>query len=314
MSAPDITAIVCTHNRASYLPGCLDSLLRQSLPRDRYEILVVDNASTDSTADCCRRYEACGVRYCHDPVTGLSHARNTGWKAARGWIIAYLDDDAVASESWLESAWQAFRSLTPPLDGLGGPVLLLWDVPEPAWMNAPLRAPLGFVDWGTSPRRLLPSEWIIGANCFYSRERLQQLGGFDERLGRKGACLLSGEETLMQKRIEQAGGYLYYEPRAAVQHHVTPDRAHPAWFYHRYFWGGISDAILRRTAPGASMAMASAPVAGSAETSPCRRLIGNTLAAAGLGGRVRRIQARIYMAYVFGWVLAKTGLRPTGTP
>lgn len=307
MIVPEITVVVCTHNRAAYLPACLDSLLCQDLPRERYEIIVVDNASTDDTAEVCHAYQDRGVRRIFDLVPGLSHARNTGWRAAQGEFIAYLDDDAMVCAGWLAAALAAFRSVTPSPAGLGGPVQLQWDTPEPAWMNAPLRQPLGEVDWGSTPRKLLPSEWIIGANCFYSKKCLELLDGFDERLGRKGSCLLSGEETLLQRRIEAAGGYLYYVPAAAVRHRVTPDRTHPAWFYRRYFWGGVSDAMLRRTAPAGGTAVAAAPVAGPAGGPALVRVAVNFLASLGLARAPRRIQARIYMAYVFGWCLGRAG-------
>lgn len=307
MTAPDVTVVVCTHNRAAYLPACLDSLLRQDLPRERFEILVVDNASTDGTAAVCLSYQDRGVRRIYDSVPGLSHARNVGWRAARGDLVAYLDDDAIACESWLSAVVAAFRSVAPPPAGLGGPVRLQWDLPEPAWMNAPLRQPLGAVDWGSAPRKLLPSEWIIGANCIYSRKCLERLDGFDERLGRKGSCLLSGEETLLQRRIEDAGGFLYYVPAAAIRHRVTPDRTCPEWFYRRYFWGGVSDAVLKHTAPAGGTAAAAAPVAGPAGGSALARVAVNFLASLGLARAPRRIQARIYMAYVVGWCLGRAG-------
>ena len=308
MTAPDITVVVCTHNRASYLPACLDSLLRQDLPRERHEIIVVDNASTDDTAGVCRAYEARGVRRIFDAVPGLSHARNTGWRAGRGELVAFLDDDAIACEGWLSAAWAAYRANTPPPDGLGGLVRLQWDTPEPSWMNAPLRQPLGELDWGPASRKLLPTEWIIGANCFYSRKCLERFGGFDERLGRKGTCLLSGEETVLHKQIEQAGGYLFYVPSVAVQHRVTPERTRPAWFYRRYFWGGVSDALMRRTAPADGVTVVAEPVAGPAGRSPLVRATLNLFAALGLARAPGRIQARIYMAYVLGWCLTRAGL------
>lgn len=309
MNAPDLTVVICTHNRAAYLPACLDSLLRQDLPRERYEIIVVDNASTDNTAEICRAYENRGVRRIFDSVPGLSRARNTGWRAARGELIAFLDDDAIACEGWLSAAWTAYRSLQPAPGGLGGPVRLQWDTPEPAWMNAPLRQPLGELDWGSAPRKLLPTEWVNGGNSFYSRKCLEQFGGFDERLGRKGTCLLSGEETMLNKQIEQAGGYLFYVPAAAIQHRVTPERTRPAWFYRRYFWGGVSDALVRRTAPADGVPVAAEPVAGPATRSPLVRVILNLFAALGLARAPDRIRARIYMAHVLGWCLTRAGWR-----
>jgi glycosyltransferase involved in cell wall biosynthesis len=308
MNTIEISVVVCTHNRAACLPACLDSLLRQTLPRNRYEILVVDNASTDDTPAVCRRYEPRGVRRIPEPVAGLSRARNTGWRNAEGALVAYLDDDAVADPQWLETALAAFQSRHPRPDGLGGPVRLIWESPAPAWMNPALQIPLGAVDWGATPRRLAPDEWVIGANCFFAKECLARLGGFDEHLGRKGSCLLSGEEALLQKQIEAGGGFLFYVPGASVGHQVTPERTRPDWFYRRYFWGGVSDARLRRRAPAGGSSSATGSVAGPDTARPLIRLALNTLAAIGLAPAPRRIQSRIYMAYVLGWSLARAGL------
>lgn len=311
---PQVSVIICTHNRAHYLPRCLDSLLRQTLSRDAFEIIVVDNACTDDTPSVCHRYETKGIRRLVEPVAGLSRARNAGWQAASSPLIAYLDDDAIADPRWLESALAAFNAQQPHPDGMTGPVRLIWESAEPTWMNKALRIPLGALDWGPIPRRLTPGEWIVGANCFFSRECLARLGGFSEQLGRKGSSLLSGEETLLQKQIESQGGYLFYVPLAGVGHHVTPDRTRPAWFYRRYFWGGISDALLQHTAPQGGTASDTGTVAGPANWGPLARLSVNSVAAIGLAPLPRRIQARIYMAYVLGWCAAKTRILTPANP
>ncbi len=296
---PDITAIVCTRNRARLLDSCLASLLHQTLPKARYEILVIDNGSTDDTAAVCRRYEPDGVRRVSEPVPGLSRARNTGWKAAQAPYVGYIDDDATACEDWLGAALEGFMRQPAP-DWVGGPIYLQWETNEPDWMNDELRGPLGYVYWGDSPRQLSPAEWLGGGNSFYSRAKLAELGGFDERLGRKDECLLSGEEIQLQKRIEHAGGFLFYAPSAAIRHNVPADRVRPSWFYKRYYWGGVSDVILRRTAPSGHTVVASRAVAGPQGGSRLYRLISNAMAAGLATRRARRIQARIYMSYVLG--------------
>ena len=305
---PEITAVVCTRNRAHYLQLCLDSLLTQTLPRDRYEILVVDNASTDTTRELCDSYARLGVRYVCEPVIGLSRARNTGWQLAAADYVGYLDDDGIADPSWLESALNTFHTQFPVPACVGGPIRLLWENPEPVWMNTPLLIPLGFMNWGPTPRRVEEHEWLMGGNCFYPKAQLSQMGGFDERLGRQKGCLLSGEESQLYLRLRNAGGYLFYDPGVSMQHHVTPDRSRPSWFYRRYFWGGISDVILHRTSPGGSVKSDTGSVAGSFCGNVYTRVVGNLIAAAGLGSMPQRIQARIYLAYCLGWVLAKMGI------
>ena len=96
----EISVVICTHNRAGYLTKALQSLSAQSLNPDSYEVIVVDNGSTDNTREV---YENIIGKtnwiYVHDPVVGLSHARNTGWGDAKGKFIAFMDDDAIADRA-----------------------------------------------------------------------------------------------------------------------------------------------------------------------------------------------------------------------
>ena len=152
------------------------------------------------------------------------------------------------------------------------------------------------------------AEFLIGANCSYCRALLEKFGGFDERLGRKKSCLLSGEETQIQRKIEQTGGYLFYAPAAGVQHFVPAARTQPRWFYHRFFWGGVSDVLLSRTVQATSASIKQTTVAGPQKGGALARLLCNSAAAMGFAvTHGRRIQGRIYMAYVLGWLWAKLG-------
>ena len=98
-----ISAVVCTLNRATYLARAVESLVNQTYPKEYYEIIVVDNGSTDNTREVVEQFSQCAIiRYIYEPVKGLSQARNTGWQAAAGKYVAYLDDDAIARPRWLE--------------------------------------------------------------------------------------------------------------------------------------------------------------------------------------------------------------------
>ena len=98
---PQISAVVCTHNRVDFLQRCIDSLRNQTLDPLNYEILVVDNGSIDGTEQLCERYEdVVNFRYIHEPVLGLSQARNRGLQEASGDFIGYIDDDAAAEPQW----------------------------------------------------------------------------------------------------------------------------------------------------------------------------------------------------------------------
>jgi glycosyltransferase involved in cell wall biosynthesis len=306
MSAPLITAIICTRNRARLLDLCLRSVLRQTVPRGQYEVLVVDNGSSDDTPAVCAGHAAAGVRCIVEPVAGLSRARNTGWREAQGPVVGYLDDDGQATEGWLAGALSAFHDVQPVPAWAGGPIDLDWHARPPAWLDAPLQECLGVLDLGDRPRWLAPHERLGGGNSFFPRALLAELGGFDERLGRVNNLLLSGEETQLQRRIEAHGGRLYYHPDIRMRHDVPVERVQPSFFYRRYYWGGITDAVIRRTLREQAPIVSGMPLptahaqASLSATARLGRLLKNMLAAAGCAAQPERIRGRIYLAYVCG--------------
>lgn len=302
--APEITAVVCTRNRERFLAKCLDSLLRQSLPRESYEILVVDNGSTDRTAEIVREYEAeHGVRHMYEPVPGLSRARNAAWQNVRTEYLGYIDDDAVAEPKWLETALYSFREVRPQPVWLGGAIHLEWEGEPVPWINNELAQPLGWLFEGDKPRFLSPDERLGGGNSFYTKSFLSSIGGFNEQLGRKDV-LLSGEETELQVRAQAKGYALYYHPDVAIHHFVPLERSRPSWFYRRYYWGGISDYIQGKSAGRQSVGRAGASGGAAVqhgEQGMAVRLLRNALDGLGLSSdRGRVIRGRIYWSYVLG--------------
>jgi len=107
---PRISAIIITHNRVEYLIKAIQSLLHQSLPKDQYEIIVVDNCSTDHTRETVEKLSANNkVRYVFEPELGSSKSRNTGLQHARGTYVAFLDDDVITCPDWLEKILHVFE-------------------------------------------------------------------------------------------------------------------------------------------------------------------------------------------------------------
>ena len=243
---PLIAAVVCTHNRARLLERTLASLTTQSLSPEKYEVIVVDNASQDDTVEVVRRSSTGSVSivYCREPRVGLSQARNTGLLRATAPIVAYIDDDAEADCEWLETLAGAFdRESRRPLC-VGGKVELAWEAPRPAWLPDAALTPLGHVDLGTEARTCLSDERLFGSNLAFDRSFLLEAGGFDVRLGRYGSSLVSNEDIEIQIRLKVRGGLVQYEPRALVQHLVTRERLRFAWFVRRTYAQGVSDAVL----------------------------------------------------------------------
>ncbi len=253
MTRPLISVIVCTHNRAGFLSGALRSVVEQEFPRSDYEVIVVDNASTDHTREVVADFQKYGnVRYVYEPKLGLNNARNTGWRVAAGKYAAYLDDDALAEPGWLAAIRAGFAMVAGPAI-IGGRVAPIWEAERPAWLSDSAAAALTIVDWGSTARPLakVPREWLVGVNLAMPVALLEELGGFDPRLERWGHRLLSNGDILIQRLAQQRGYPCLYQPGRCVRHLVPAARLTQRWFVRRYYWQGISDAVMEmvETAP-----------------------------------------------------------------
>ncbi len=244
----DITAAICTYNRYDLLPEAIESARRQTLPPGRYEIIVVDNTpdAARSREEAARFEELANFRWVHETRSGLSNARNVATRHARGAVLAFLDDDAVAEPAWLESLVEAYDAFGPELAVCGGPVRPRWGAPRPSWLGDEMLGPLSVVDLGPERRLVAEGEWLAGANISFRTEALRRFGGFDVALGRNGsgAALMSNEETELTNRIKAAGLLVGYEPRAAVEHWIDPARLNQAWFRRRAAWQAVSAYVL----------------------------------------------------------------------
>ena len=241
-----LSALICTHNRADYLRQAIESLQQQQMAQDQYEIIVVDNGSTDSTRQVVGKFSRIpNLFYLYEPRLGLAYARNTAWQNARGAYVAYLDDDALAYPDWLSKTVEAFNRQPRP-GCVGGRTDPLWEATRPAWLSDQLAAGLAVVDWSNTPHYLhdLSKEWLVGANLAFPVEVLRDIGGFVEGLDRTGKNLLSGGDVFIEKQIVKAGYDCLYYPAMRVQHHIQSSRLEQRWFLRRYYWQGISDAFM----------------------------------------------------------------------
>jgi len=242
-STIQISAIICTHNRDRYLGDAIDSLLNQQGSVD-YEVIVVDNASTDRTREIVKtRQSQPHLHYVYEPTMGLSVARNTGAQTAKGQILAYLDDDAIASPQWLQILNQFYKDHD-DVAIAGGKVTLIWPdgVAPPRWVSVEMSGCLGFYDLGAEVVFIdNPGLTPRGLNYSMRRAVWTQMGGFDSQLGRVGKRLLSNEELQMTERVLEAGWRVAYVPEALVAHNVAPERLCHQWFLNRSWWQGISE-------------------------------------------------------------------------
>lgn len=212
-SVQNLSLVVCTHNRASQLQSCLQSIMNMEIPSG-FELIVVDNGSTDNTEDIIRNFiESANfiVRMVHEPLRGLATARNSGWRGAKGNIISFTDDDCYVDRFFAYEVLAAFEC-NPLLGYVGGRVMLHdksdLRVTIKESMERLVILPGTFVKTGA----------LIGANLTFRRRALEQAGGFDALLG-AGTSLSSGEDSEMVCRLSSLGWSGLYVPEIVVFHH-----------------------------------------------------------------------------------------------
>ena len=231
------TLCICTHNRADLLAAALESACSQQLSGAEYEVLVVDNRSTDETAAVVQsfreRYH--DLRCVLEGELGASSARNRGWREAKGEYLAYLDDDGVAPPGWLAQAAEIVRQHNPPV--FGGPFVSYYRTRPPAWYKDAYGSWVPFDE----VRLMGPEDGSLCAgNLFIRRSVLEQSGGFLPELGVRGEQGGFAEETELLIRLHRLfpGEYFVYHPGLRIQHLVRPEKWDLCWMARTSFTRG----------------------------------------------------------------------------
>jgi glucosyl-dolichyl phosphate glucuronosyltransferase len=252
-SAADVSVVLCTFNRATLLAGALTALVEQ-VDAPPYEVVVVDNNSTDGTRRVVDTFAASGlVRYVREPAPGLSYARNHGVATASADILAFTDDDVRVDATWIRSLARAFAE-HPDVDMIGGKVEPEWQADPPAWLQQAGHAPLALVDYGAVPLRIVPDvpRCLIGANVAIRRRAVERLHGFSPHLQRVGDGIGSTEDHHFQTRLLESGGSALYDPRIVARALVPGERLskryHRAWHQgHGRFYALMRDPLFERS-------------------------------------------------------------------
>ncbi len=236
-SLPSISVVIATKNREALLAGTLDALLAQRWPRDRFDILVADNGSTDNTRAvidaAARRAREPRVVYRSVTTPGKSHAVNALLAEARADVIALTDDDVSPEPEWLSALVSAFEDTG--ADFVAGRILPRWEREPPSWLSPALYGVLAVPDNGTARRRLGPGEdgrdiIPIGANMAVRAEVVRRIGGLRADLGKLSGTLRTGEDHEFFLRMLGAGFRGVYEPSAVVRHFVPGERLERSYF------------------------------------------------------------------------------------
>lgn len=222
-----ISFIICTYNREKYIYECLRRLANNTSQTD-WEIVLVNNNSTDSTASECARfaadYPSADYHYFVEKQQGLSFARNRGIREAKGDWLVFLDDDAMVENNYISNLTQYIADLS-DMAAFGGKILPFFeDGKEPAWLSSWTLIWLSALDMGKKVKLFKGKQYPIGANMGVKHNIADLIGFFDTNLGRKGKNFIGGEEKDFFSRIQDRHLPIYYLPDIAVHHCVPSSR------------------------------------------------------------------------------------------
>jgi hypothetical protein len=253
---PSVTVVIPTRNRAASLEALLRSLAAVGLAGPSFEVVVVNNNSTDQTDQVARHYVNRGglrVRYVCETEPGLHAGRHRGADEAAGSVLAYLDDDTIVDSAWLRGAEPI---LAGEADAVVSRILPSWESPPPAWLlelaSSGVYGPLTLLDLGAERVDVDPM-LVWGASFFIRADLVSTLGGFHpDSMPRELLRFRGDGESGLMRKFQAAGLRAVYEPESIVHHCVPPERMTVEYLRERYFRQGISDSYtsLREAALG----------------------------------------------------------------
>lgn len=222
-NALKISLVICTYNRDKYLPTALESIKNQSFDRRFFELIIVDNNSTDNTANISKEFIAENTdingKYCFEAQKGLSFARNRGIAEARSPVISYIDDDVILSPSFLKEL-AGFFDVHQDVVGVGGRVVPKYEhEKEPEWMSKYLNGFVGKVDYGNNIILYNSKmKYPAGCNMTYRKDILLKAGGFNNKL------TFRSDDKYIFYQVKEISDKIYYLPNAWLYHNIDSYR------------------------------------------------------------------------------------------
>lgn len=223
---PEISVIICTFNRVKYLTKTLESFAKQTAKKEKFELLIIDNNSTDATKkasqDFISKASDVNTRYLLEMSQGLSYARNRGIVEATSTIICFVDDDVLVNDNFVEQLIESFQNTD--AIALGGKVLPHYENGDPPkWMSKYLLPTISTLDMGSTKKIFKWPKFPIGANMAFRKEAFEKHGDFNTQLGRSGIHLEGGDEKDIFNRLMSNGEKILYSPSVFLQH-VIPEK------------------------------------------------------------------------------------------
>ena len=250
-----ISIIIPTLNRANLLELAIKSFCEQGFPPEKFEILVVDNGSTDQTKDVAEKaialFPCHQIRYICESEPGLLSGRHRGASEAKGEILTFVDDDIEAAPYWLEAIYSTFNDPTVQL--VGGRNLPKYEVAPPKWLDwfwsdhpyGRVYGSLSLLDFGEQVR-VIDANYVWGLNFSIRKSAIFELGGFHPDCIPKHLQYLQGDgESGLTQKANVRGFKTLYQPQALVYHHVSKERMTHSYFDQRYFYQGVCDSYTQ---------------------------------------------------------------------
>jgi len=222
-----VSAVICSYNRARFVLKAVESIFSQDFDRNAYEVIVVDNNSTDDTLAELEKFKQAhpgyNFSYYTEPNQGVAYTRNRCAREAKGELIIYLDDDSIASQGWIKNTVDFFDA-HPEVYSTGGKITPYFLTSIPDWYSKYFFGLVGNFDQGSKVKRLTGNRYPCGANMAFRKKVFDEIGYFNTDLGRKGAGLLANEEKDIYLRILERGHSVYYLPEVSVLHAVEGNK------------------------------------------------------------------------------------------
>jgi glycosyltransferase involved in cell wall biosynthesis len=246
------SVVICTYNRAALLANAIDSIFKQDYPRDKFEIIIIDNDSPDDTAEVVARYarqSSVPFSYHVETRKGTSHARNLGVAKARNDYIAFLDDDETAAPNWLASFDQVINDHKALVVGGRYEKVFADGFVPPDWFNFQYVKGLfgvNYREWGKKETvfRIDKSYYLAAGNSAYARQLFQYFGSYSTQLGHVGTISFAGEETYFNMVLEKHGIPIFYTDAAVIYHHIERSRTTKKHIRQKARWSGMCNAMI----------------------------------------------------------------------
>lgn len=243
-----LSVIIPTRNRCDLLKGTLESIAKQSFPKEEFEVIVNDNGSTDDTKQVVGSFYNIlpNLVYHYDAKPGLHVGRHNGYKLAKSDILVYADDDIEAFPTWLEGIWESFQD--PKVMLVGGKNYPKYEFTPPFWIlekwydmceYGHCLSDLSLIDFGDEIKEI-PAYYVYGCNFSIRKKILDETKGFHpdgmpfEHIEYRG-----DGETYVDRYILEHGYKTIYNPKASVFHLVTKERMTIDYFKKRAFCQGV---------------------------------------------------------------------------